>query len=132
MSANVNDMSEMHLGQEIRRLRAEAGLSLRGLASDLGISAAHLSDIEHNRRRPSEALLKRIADGLRKTGATFESLELLVTGLDQETREWAATTPGARAVLRRILESGQDPRGILRALDQVFGAPESRRKSDLR
>ncbi len=110
-----------HLGQEVRRRRLEAGITLRGLALKLGISAAHLSDIEHNRRRPSETLLQKIAGELRVVGATFASLEMLVTGLDQETREWAATTPGARAVLRRVLESGRSPDEIVRLLDKAFG-----------
>jgi transcriptional regulator with XRE-family HTH domain len=114
-------MKAQHLGQEIRRRRLEAEITLRGLAVRLGISAAHLSDIEHNRRRPSEKLLQKIADELRESGTTLASLELLVTGLDRETRDWAATTPGARAVLRRVLESGRSPDEILRALDKAFG-----------
>lgn len=109
------------LGQEVRRQRLEAGITLRGLALRLGISAAHLSDIEHNRRRPSEKLLQKIAHELRGVGTTFASLELLVTGLDRETREWAASTPGARAVLRRVLEYGQSPEAVMRALDKAFG-----------
>lgn len=114
-------MTTQHLGQEVRRRRLEAGITLRGFALKLGISAAHLSDIEHNRRRPSEKLLQKIAGELRGVGTTFASLEMLVTGLDRETRDWAATTPGARALLRRVLESGRSLDEILRALDKAFG-----------
>jgi hypothetical protein len=53
---------------------------------------------------------------------------MLVTGLDRETREWAASTPGARAVLRRVLETGRSPDEILRVLDKAFG-PGSAAKS---
>jgi len=125
LSAMLVDMTTQHLGQEIRRRRVAAGISLRGLAAKLGISAAHLSDIEHNRRRPSEKLLERIANELQAVGATFAALEMLVTGLDRETREWAASTPGARAVLRRVLESGRRPDEIVRALDKAFGRKNS-------
>ena len=114
-------MKGPHLGQELQRLRKKAGFSLRGFAGKLGTSAAHLSDIEHNRRRPSEELLQGIAHELRGVGVTFASLAMLVTGLDRETREWAASTPGARAVLRRVLESGKRPDEVLRALDKAFG-----------
>jgi transcriptional regulator with XRE-family HTH domain len=114
-------MSGPHLGEEIRRLRLQAGFTLRGLAADLQVSAAHLSDIEHNRRRPSDTLLRRIALKLRKVGATYEALEQLISGIDTKTREWAATTPGARALLRRLLESDQDPREIHRALEKLLG-----------
>ncbi len=97
-----------------------AGVTLRGFAAKLGISAAHLSDIEHNRRRPSEKLLQKIAHGLRGVGATLMSLERLATGIDPEAREWVTSTPGARAVLRRLVESGLDPEDLLRALERTI------------
>lgn len=114
-------MKITQLGQEVRRLRLEAGITLRGLAADLDVSAAHLSDIEHNRRRPSETLLGKIATRLRNVGATFESLELLVTGVDPATRDWVASTPGVRALLRKILESGRTPQEVMIILERSFG-----------
>jgi transcriptional regulator with XRE-family HTH domain len=111
-------MAPFLLGQEIRRLRLESGLSLRGLGARIQASAAHLSDIEHDRRRPSEQLLRKIAFALREGGATFESLERLWTGLDAETQEWASSTPGVRALLRLVRESGREPREILRVLER--------------
>jgi transcriptional regulator with XRE-family HTH domain len=109
-----------HLGEEARRLRLRAGFTLRGFASQLDISAAHLSDIEHNRRRPSEKLLRKIAHELRSVGATLGSLERLATGIHPEAREWVTSTPGARAVLRRLVESGLDPADLLRALERTI------------
>ncbi len=120
-------MAPPHLGQEIRRLRLQAGFTLRGLAADLEVSAAHLSDIEHNRRRPSESLLRRIAGKLRKVGANYESLEQLLSGIDAETREWAAATPGARALLRLLQQADRDPQEIYRALEKLIGPNRKRR-----
>ena len=125
-------MRPSRLGQEIRQLRLEAGLTLRGLAATLRISAAHLSDIEHNRRRPSEKLLRMISHELRTVGATFESLEELVTGIDPETREWVASTPGVRKLLRAVRESGREPNEILRSLDGVLGRKAVRRRRGAR
>jgi transcriptional regulator with XRE-family HTH domain len=102
-------------------------MTLRGFAATLQISPAHLSDLEHNRRRPSEKLLRKIAHELREFGATFESLEELLTGIAPETREWAASTPGARALLRELLKLGQDPREIHRALQKLIG-PNAKKK----
>ncbi len=121
-------MKAPELGPEIRRYRTEAGLTLRGLAAILEVSASHLSDIEHGRRRPSEALLRRIARALRKSGATFASLEHLATGLDPDIREWAASTPGVRKLLRTLKQSGERPLDILPALEKVV----ERRKSGKR
>jgi len=87
-----------------------------------------MSDVEHNRRRPSEKLLRKIAEKLRKVGATYESLEKLISGIDSRTREWASETPGARALLRRLLEADRDPQEIQRALEKLLG-PRRKGKS---
>ena len=56
---------------------------------------------------------------LPQVGATFETLEQLDTRLDPEIRLWADATPGVREMLRKIRDSGQDPREILRKLEQL-------------
>lgn len=117
MLANIFYVSTTSLSLEIRRLREQSGCTLRGLGARLGVSASHLSDIEHDRRRPSEALLRRIAHELRTTGASFEALEAHLTGIDAETLEWAAVTPGVRVLFRRLRESGRRPLELLLALE---------------
>ena len=114
-------MTTPRLGAEVRRLRLEAGQTLRGLAGRLQVSAAHLSDIEHDRRRPSEKLLRAIARELGGVGATFGSLEELVTGIDPEMRDWLAATPGVRKLLRQIMQSDRPPTEMLPALEKVVG-----------
>lgn len=47
-------------GIAIRRLRQDAGYSLRTMADKLGISAAYLSDMELGRRRMSFELAEEI------------------------------------------------------------------------
>lgn len=125
MSANVDKMKTPFLGQEIRRLRLMAGITLRGLAAKLEISAPHLSDIENNRRRPSEKLLRAIVRELRSVGATFDALDLLRTGIDAETREWAASTPGVSKLLRAVRDSGSHPHEILRFLEEHVAGKKS-------
>lgn len=112
-------MSSPPLGSEVRRLRLEAGLTLRGLAGTLRVSAAHLSDIEHDRRRPSEKLLRTIARELEGVGARYEYLEELLTGIDPEMRDWVAATPGVRKLLRTLKESGTKPIEILPILEKA-------------
>jgi transcriptional regulator with XRE-family HTH domain len=132
MSANIVNMQTPDLGVEIRRLRNEAGFTLRGLAVELEVSAAHLSDIEHNRRRPSDELLRKIARALRKAGATFAALEHLATGLDPDTRDWAASTPGVRKLLRTLKQSGQHPLEILPAIEKIVGSKRAGKKRQAR
>jgi transcriptional regulator with XRE-family HTH domain len=52
------------LGDELRRRRTRAGLSLRALAHRTGLSASFLSQIERGGADPSVSSLARIADGL--------------------------------------------------------------------
>jgi transcriptional regulator with XRE-family HTH domain len=48
-------------GPGLRRLREDAGLGLRELAAQSGISASHLSLIETGQRRPSPRVAAAIA-----------------------------------------------------------------------
>jgi len=52
------------LGNRIRKKRKEYSLTLKMLSEKCGISVSFLSDIEHDRRRPSLDRLKDIAGGL--------------------------------------------------------------------
>jgi hypothetical protein len=76
---------------------------LRGLGAPIELSAAHLSDIEH-----------------------------LATGLDQGTRDWVASTPGVRRLLRTLKQSGHHPRDILPALAKVVGRKSVKKRSPAR
>lgn len=59
-------MSDMTLGDYIRekRLAAKSPVSLRELARRCEVTAGHICDIEHSRRKPSDDLLHGIADAL--------------------------------------------------------------------
>jgi transcriptional regulator with XRE-family HTH domain len=65
-------VNEESLGQRLRRLRKERGLSQRDLASP-GISYAYISRIEAGMRTPSVKALRKIAG---KLGVTVEHLEV--------------------------------------------------------
>jgi transcriptional regulator with XRE-family HTH domain len=57
-------MQTISLGEKIKSLRTQLGISLRELARRSDISAPHLSDIELGRRFPSEDALGRLAQEL--------------------------------------------------------------------
>jgi transcriptional regulator with XRE-family HTH domain len=108
------------LGQAIRRYRTEAGYPLRRFAELLGISAAHQSDIEYDRRRPSEKVLQKTARLLRGVGASFESLRALDTRLEPELQELVKSNPEVGQLLRQVRESGRSPREVLRELQRYL------------
>jgi transcriptional regulator with XRE-family HTH domain len=53
------------MGQRLRELREQAGLSLREVAKAAGVSAPFLSDVELGRRFPTNETLALIAQKLR-------------------------------------------------------------------
>jgi transcriptional regulator with XRE-family HTH domain len=71
----------VELGQKIRQLREEKGLSLNGLAEEASISKAYLSQLENDvSKQPSAEILLKIASAL---GVTIADL------LDQPVRVYA-------------------------------------------
>ncbi|WP_031440211.1 helix-turn-helix domain-containing protein [Sphingomonas sp. FUKUSWIS1] len=52
------------LGENVRRLRKERGLSQEELAFQAGMKRSYLSDIERGTRNPSVRALERIAEAL--------------------------------------------------------------------
>jgi len=57
-------MEDTGLGKQLRRLRLEKGLTLQGLAEEVGKSESYLSRLERGQINPSLGTLKRIADAL--------------------------------------------------------------------
>jgi len=57
-------MEETGLGKQLRGLRLEKGLTLQGLAEEVGKSESYLSRLERGQINPSLGTLKRIADAL--------------------------------------------------------------------
>ncbi|MFI1996639.1 helix-turn-helix domain-containing protein [Actinoplanes sp. NPDC020271] len=97
------------LGEIIRRQREVAELSLRQLASMVGISNPYLSQIERGLRAPSERVLHAIATSLRTTA-------------DALVNEAAPQAPGPAAVLAAIAADPNLTARQRQALAEVYAA----------
>lgn len=62
---------EMELGRRIRVLREDKGVSLRMVADSAGVSESFLSQVERGVANPSVASLRRIAEALGESVASF-------------------------------------------------------------
>jgi transcriptional regulator with XRE-family HTH domain len=60
----MNDDQPESLGEFLRKLREDAGLSVRQLAGRVGVHHSYVARFETGERKPSIALLQRIADVL--------------------------------------------------------------------
>ncbi|HLK15193.1 MAG TPA: helix-turn-helix transcriptional regulator [Fimbriimonadaceae bacterium] len=99
------------LGDAVRFLRERQGISLRQLATKVGVSAPFLSDLERNRR--STEKLDQLATAL---DVSVEVLQELDGRMTPDLKEWIAANPGMIAVLREIRSSGRRPDEIRAAL----------------
>lgn len=97
------------LGEIIRHQRELAELSLRQLASMVGISNPYLSQIERGLRAPSERVLHAIATSLRTTADTL-------------MKQAAPVEPGPPAVLTAIAADPNLTARQRQALGEVYAA----------
>ncbi|GAA2673445.1 helix-turn-helix domain-containing protein [Actinoplanes palleronii] len=104
-----DQQAPVSLGEIIRRQRELAELSMRQLASMVGISNPYLSQIERGLRAPSERVLHAIAGSLRTTA-------------DALTEQAAPRTPGPAAVLAAIAADPNLTARQRQALGEVYAA----------
>ena len=98
------------IGQRLRRLRLERGLSQRELASQ-GVSYAYISRIEAGARRPSVKALRQLA---RKLGVSVEYLETGSDLRDVDERELRL------ADVELELRLAKDPQASEEALHEIL------------
>lgn len=102
----------MTLGERIRELREAKDLSLRELATKLGLSAPFVSDIELGRRYPSEKVLKDIAKIL---GSSVEALQKYDTRAPvEDLKRLASSNPVYGLALRTIVDKKISPDELLK------------------
>ena len=54
----------MTVGENIRRIRKERGLTIKQLGDMVGVSESYIRAYEYGRRNPKESSLKRLAEAL--------------------------------------------------------------------
>ena len=79
----------MLIGENIKRLRADKGLTQELFAKETGISRSYLSDLENNRKSPTIETLEKIA---RKMNTSLKFLiggsETMTGTYDMDQQQW--------------------------------------------
>jgi len=99
-------MNKEQFGDYITRKRGAMGITLRGMAEKLEITAAYLSDIEKGRRNPPDRLLlEKMANQLRLNEQDKDYLfDLAGTGRNEvppDLPEYIKTTDIVKVALRK-------------------------------
>lgn len=122
----ANERLGKSLGQVIRDSRVAAGTSLREFARTLGITPSYQSDIENDRRIPSEDVLKKIAGGLR---LDFEELMALGGRFGDDAERYLRRHPTAGALFRKLSEANA-PEDVLRKMLREAEEFERKKEAD--
>jgi transcriptional regulator with XRE-family HTH domain len=104
------------LGDQIRIGRARKRLTLRELAVLTGKTPSYLSDIENDRRVPSETVLRAIADAL---DLDFDELMAAAGRFGEGADRYLRRNPEAGVLFRRLSERNVRPEVLRRLMNEV-------------
>ena len=96
--ANLQGQS---LGEVLREARNRADLSLRDLAKKLSVTASYLSDIENDRRVPSEDVLEQLA---RVFSLELDELMARAGRVGDDGERYLKSHPSAGVLFRRLAD----------------------------
>jgi nitrogen PTS system EIIA component len=109
-------MLDRSFGETIRTSRLATGLSLRNMAKALKITPSYLSDIENDRRVPSEEVLQRIAQLLR---VDFDHLMAIAGRFGADAERYLRRHPAAGVLFRKITERNLRDDELQKLLEEV-------------
>jgi transcriptional regulator with XRE-family HTH domain len=115
-AANMAATDHDTLGDFVREERTKQHLRLRELATRLELAPSYISDIENNRRVPSEDVLLAIAKEL---GVNFEDLMARAGRLGSDAERNLRRRPVATTLFRKIYETGLDDADIQKLVKRV-------------
>lgn len=107
------------LGDRVRQARIAKGLSLRDLAGRLDLAPSYLSDIENDRRIPSEEVLKGLSKELE---LEFDDLMALAGRFGDRADRYLKRNPTAGRLFRRLSDANlgeQELQQLLRQAEQL-------------
>lgn len=123
---------KLKFGRFLEKRRKELGYTLRGLAGDLDIAPAYLSDIEKGRRNPSDEKLKAIIKALKfNEDESFDVLDLAAKAKENtvsaDLPDYIMDTDLARVALRRAKEgkiTNEDWQDVIDLIDKKINDGE--------
>lgn len=106
----------MSLGRRINELRLKAGESLQDVATAVGVSKAHIWELEKGRTdNPSMGLVTRLADHFKVSLGYLVDEDLEAPDADDDLvrmfRQARELDPADRAILDQMLQAFRERRG---------------------
>lgn len=104
------------LGEVIHDARTKLGLSLRDITKKLNITPSYLSDIENDRRIPSEEVLKKLASLL---DLEHDDLMARAGRFGDDAVRYMMKTPATGVLLRRLAQEQASPETVQELIKQA-------------
>jgi transcriptional regulator with XRE-family HTH domain len=104
------------LGEVLREARVKAGTTLRDFAKVLDLAPSYVSDIENDRRIPSEDVLRRLAEEL---GLRFDDLMARAGRVGGDAERYLKRHPTAGMLFRRISDKRLPDEDLQKLLSTV-------------
>ena len=115
------------LGEVIHDARAKLKLSLRDVAKKLDITPSYLSDIENDRRIPSEDVLRRLSKFLQ---LDYDDLMARAGRFGEDAVRYMMKTPAAGVLFRRLAEGKATNETVNKLLNVANNEIERKKESD--
>lgn len=111
------------LGQKLRELRSQKGVTLKNMAEDLGVTSAYLSALEHGHRgKPGWLMLQRIIEYFNLIWDDAEDLVALARSSDPRvTVDTAGLDPEATSLANLLAANIADlsPQSLERLIEAL-------------
>lgn len=109
-------MADKTLGELIRNARTTLDITLRELARRLDVTPSYVSDIENDRRVPSEEVLIRIAAAL-----DLDANDLVARSgrLASDAEKYMRQTPAATTLFRKVTQQRLNEQQIAALMEKV-------------
>jgi transcriptional regulator with XRE-family HTH domain len=118
-------MQKRTLGDILREARLAKKLGLRELAREMGITPSYVSDIENDRRIPSEEVFRKLSTRL---DLNADELLALAGRFSEEAERYMKRNPSVGMLFRRITENKLKEDEIQKLADQADEFGKDRRK----
>jgi transcriptional regulator with XRE-family HTH domain len=112
----MGDVDNRTLGDCVRDARTAKDVGLREVAKRLGVAPSYLSDIENDRRTPSEDVLRALS---RELALDFDELMARAGRVGEQAERYLRRVPTAGVLFRRISERNLSPEEVGRLLQEV-------------
>lgn len=109
-------MADKTLGELIRHARTTLDITLRELARRLDVTPSYVSDIENDRRVPSEEVLIRIAAALELDA---DDLVARSGRLASDAEKYMRQTPAATTLFRKVTQQRLNEQQIAALMEKV-------------